>query len=333
MSGPRDWQPDGWDERSGRARAGGGSFARGVALSLLVVPLGVGAWLLLFQLGWMTSVIAFGVALLACVLFRYGSGGPISARGGVAISIVVANTVLLGVLTGAGWAVARSYAGSGASVAVVADPGFWRSFGTAYLASSSARQVVLWNVGVGLLLGALGTVPLVARYLAHVRVGKRLLLLVWPFAAGAVLVVAVVGLGTVVGTAAPAVSTIDSVRVGSCLDEDVRQDAVIDHGKTPIIVPCDEPHRAEVFFVGDLTGAAVPAAYPGEEEASRLTIEQCSAPMAAFLGISREASKLNLTIYFPVAESWSVAGGRHFVCAVRDPAVEETEGTLRGAAR
>ncbi|MBO1739534.1 septum formation family protein [Leifsonia sp. TF02-11] len=331
MSGPRDWRPDGWDERTRRAPAKGGTFGRGVALSLLVVPLGVGAWLLLAQLGWMTSLIPLGVAVLACLLFRYGSGGPVSARGGVAVSIVVVGTVIVGVIVGHTAAAVRGYSGSDAGVAVLADPGFWRSFGDGFLTSPSMRQALFWNIGIGLLFGAIGTIPTLARHLTQLRVGQRLLLLAWPFVAtGAVVAVAAVGL--IGGGASPAAATAQSPGVGACLDEDIRQDAVIDHGKTPIIVPCDEPHRAEVFYVGELTGEGVPAAYPGEQEVSRLATVQCSGPMAEFLGIAREASKLNLNLYFPAEESWKT-GDRHIVCAVRDPAVDRTEGTLRGAAR
>ena len=333
MSGPRDWRPDGWDERTSRARAGGGTFGRGLALSLLVVPLGVGAWLLLAQLGWMSTLIPFGVAILACLLFRYGSGGPVSARGGVAVSIVVVGTVILGVIVGHTAAAVRSYSGSDGSVAVLADPGFWRLFGDGFLTSRSMREALFWNIGIGLLFGAIGTIPTLARHLTQLRVGQRLLLLAWPFVATGAVVAVVAAVGLIGGGVSPAAATAQSPGVGACLDEDIRQDAVIDYGKTPIIVPCDEPHRAEVFYVGDLTGETVPAAYPGEEEVSRLAAVQCSAPMAEFLGITREASKLNLNLYFPSEDSWNRTGDRHIVCAVRDPAVERTEGTLRGAVR
>ncbi|MCI0158017.1 septum formation family protein [Leifsonia shinshuensis] len=286
MSGPRDWRPDGWDERTRQAHAAGGTFGRGLALSLLVVPLGVGAWLLLSQLGWMSSVIPFGVGILACLLFRYGSGGPVSTRGGVAVSIVVVGTVIAGVVVGHTAAAVRGYSGSDAGVAVLADPGFWRSFGDGYLTSPSMRQALFWNIGIGLLLGAIGTIPTLARHLTQLRVGQRLLLLVWPFVAAGAVVVVIAAVGLIGGRPSPAAATAQAPVVGECLDEDVRQDAVIDYGKTPIIVPCDEPHRAEVFYVGELTGEAVPAAYPGEEEVSRLATVQCSGPMAEFLGIA-----------------------------------------------
>lgn len=87
-SGPRDWSPmdpprygeriEGWspapppkDRPTARGRSRRG-FARGLGLSLIVIPPTVIAWVALRELGVITSLIAWGAAVLAVGLYRWG---------------------------------------------------------------------------------------------------------------------------------------------------------------------------------------------------------------------------------------------------------------------
>ena len=47
---------------------------RGIALALIALPLGVVVWVLLWSIGFVSSIVALGVALAALSLYRRGSG-------------------------------------------------------------------------------------------------------------------------------------------------------------------------------------------------------------------------------------------------------------------
>lgn len=69
-------------------------------MALLIIPAGVIAWVLLWQFGLVASIVAFGVAIGALWLYRFGSGGRISRTGAIRITIIVIVTLLLSFLAG-----------------------------------------------------------------------------------------------------------------------------------------------------------------------------------------------------------------------------------------
>ncbi len=73
---------------------------RGILLSLLVIPAGVLAWAIIWQLGFMSAIVAFGVAVGAVWLYRRGSGGRIGAIGIAATIVVTIVTLVLAFLAG-----------------------------------------------------------------------------------------------------------------------------------------------------------------------------------------------------------------------------------------
>ncbi len=73
---------------------------RGTLLALLIIPAGILAWVLLWQFGLVASSVAFGVAIGALWLYRFGSGGRISRTGAIRITIIVVVALLLSFLAG-----------------------------------------------------------------------------------------------------------------------------------------------------------------------------------------------------------------------------------------
>ncbi|WP_127474612.1 hypothetical protein [Microbacterium sulfonylureivorans] len=73
---------------------------RGILLSLLLIPAGVIAWTVIWQLGFMSAIVAFGVAVGGAWLYRRGSGGRIGPVGIVSTIVVTMVTLVLSFLAG-----------------------------------------------------------------------------------------------------------------------------------------------------------------------------------------------------------------------------------------
>ena len=69
-------------------------------MALLIIPAGIIAWVILWQFGLVASIVAFGVAIGALWLYRFGSGGRISRTGAIRVTIITIVTLLLSFLAG-----------------------------------------------------------------------------------------------------------------------------------------------------------------------------------------------------------------------------------------
>jgi hypothetical protein len=76
------------------------NFARGTVFALAVIPLGIVAWVLLWNVGFIASIVGFAVAWAAVRLYLLGSGGLVSRNGAIRISIITIGTLLLAILGG-----------------------------------------------------------------------------------------------------------------------------------------------------------------------------------------------------------------------------------------
>jgi hypothetical protein len=76
------------------------NFARGTVFALAVIPLGIVAWVLLWNIGFIASIVGFAVAWAAVRLYLLGSGGIVSRNGAIRISIITIGTLLLAILAG-----------------------------------------------------------------------------------------------------------------------------------------------------------------------------------------------------------------------------------------
>lgn len=72
---------------------------RGALVSLIVIPVGIAAWVLIWNFGYIAAIVAFGVALLALWLYRIGARG-FSFKGAIVVTLVTAVTLLLAFVAG-----------------------------------------------------------------------------------------------------------------------------------------------------------------------------------------------------------------------------------------
>lgn len=111
------------------------------------------------------------------------------------------------------------------------------------------------------------------------------------------------------------------IAVGDCLTDSQSSGQVTD---VPV-VPCAEPHSSEVYHTFDVPDGD----FPGDFTA--VTEEQCLPAFEEFVGLSYDASVLEVTTLEPSSDTWA-DGDRELVCIINDPAGNVT-GTLAGANR
>ncbi len=128
------------------------NLQRGVIFALVVVPLGIVAWDILWSVGFVASIVAFGVAWGAVRLYRMGSGGRITRPGATAVAIITIVTLLIAYLSGFVVDVVQALVKQGATVTeALSYPPFW-----GYVGSSMTTSSALISLLLAVLFGALG---------------------------------------------------------------------------------------------------------------------------------------------------------------------------------
>lgn len=94
-----------------------------------------------------------------------------------------------------------------------------------------------------------------------------------------------------------------------------------------VIVPCEEPHDEEVFYVSVAPGDEYDV-QAMDEMASR---ECTGEPFTAYVGIARDSSALAVVPVYPTEERW--AQGDHTVYCLLSDETGPVTGSLRGSAR
>jgi len=74
------------------------NVVRGSLLALIVLPAGVVIFVLLWNLGFISALVGFGVAFGAFYLYRLGSGGRVSIPGAAVITGITVVTLVLAFL-------------------------------------------------------------------------------------------------------------------------------------------------------------------------------------------------------------------------------------------
>lgn len=74
--------------------------SRGLALALLIIPAGVIVWTVLWNIGFIASIVTWGVAIGAVWLYRAGSKARVTRGAFWGIIAIVAVTVVLSLLAG-----------------------------------------------------------------------------------------------------------------------------------------------------------------------------------------------------------------------------------------
>ena len=110
-------------------------------------------------------------------------------------------------------------------------------------------------------------------------------------------------------------SPVFSLKTGDCIDP---------QGQTYTLIPCDSPHKAEVFATFGLTGTT----WPGSAKVAAAASSGCSSRLTGYLN-PQLAVSLASTYVYPDATAWQ-AGTRTVICEVRAASGELT-GSVRGA--
>ncbi|MEV7662756.1 hypothetical protein [Paenarthrobacter sp. NPDC089316] len=141
---------------------------RGALFALAVVPLGAAAWLVLWNMGWMASIVAFIAATAAARLYVLGTGAKISRRGAWVVAAITLGTVLLSFWAGMLLDAAK-FLGGGSPLTMLADAGTWDLL--LYNLSTNRDLVNEYAVDflLALLFSALGCFFTLRQLFAHTR--------------------------------------------------------------------------------------------------------------------------------------------------------------------
>jgi hypothetical protein len=129
---------------------------RGTLLALITIPVGVIVFTIIYTLGYIAAIVAFGIAAAAYFLYRLGAG-KISVRGAVIVSAITLVTLLLAFVVAVVWdtAVALSEFTGLSAFELLGQPEFWQIISSG-LADPELQGVLLQDFGLSLLFGVLG---------------------------------------------------------------------------------------------------------------------------------------------------------------------------------
>lgn len=116
----------------------------------------------------------------------------------------------------------------------------------------------------------------------------------------------------------------DELEVGDCIP-------LVEYGDDDEIfelpvVPCDQPHTDEVYFIYQTEDGE----FPGDDVLLEEAWDGCVAQFEAFVGVPYEESVLDIYSYQPTKVSWIRASDRTVHCIVFN--YEDVTGTLKGSA-
>lgn len=124
-------------------------------------------------------------------------------------------------------------------------------------------------------------------------------------------------------TAEAETKSVFELEVGDCIAE--AEQGIVDQVG---IVPCDEPHEAEVYFTEDMTDSS----FPGEDAVLEFVQDECIPAFEEFVGADFATSELDIFPLTPTEQTWD-SGDREVICMVTEVSGEPKTGTAEGAAR
>jgi hypothetical protein len=115
--------------------------------------------------------------------------------------------------------------------------------------------------------------------------------------------------------------SVSELRVGDCFDADQAGNiAWVEAG------PCDDPHRYELYHIGEWPDADT--AFPSDLELEAFVFDTCLPAFGAYTGRDIEGSGLFFSPIIPDEASWD-AGRRVVYCALFDLGGEQLIGSQR----
>ncbi|MDQ0636233.1 hypothetical protein QFZ40_004142 [Arthrobacter pascens] len=166
-----DWAPPAENQAAPSLWAvGREDVIRGAVFSLVIIPVAVIAWMILWDLGWMASIVSFMAAAGAARLYVLGSGGTISRRGVWVVLGVTVVTVLLSFWGGMLVDAARFLSG-GSPLTMLADPQTWDLLTFNLFTNPELVDSYIGDFLLALLFSALGCFFTLRRLFAQTRQG------------------------------------------------------------------------------------------------------------------------------------------------------------------
>jgi hypothetical protein len=136
---------------------GAENVIRGTLFALIVVPVGIAVWVIVWNIGIIASIISFGVAWGAVQLYRLGSGGAVSRVGAIIVSVITLVTVGLAIFAGivSEAAIALGEGAGTGPVDALMSRQFWPFF-TDVLSQPDVQAQLLPSVLIAIGFGVLG---------------------------------------------------------------------------------------------------------------------------------------------------------------------------------
>jgi hypothetical protein len=142
-------------------------LVRGTLFSLVAIPAGVILWLILWNMGFIASIVGFLVAAGAARMYVLGSGGSLSRRGVWVIAGVTLATVLVSFL-GSIWVDIAS-AMKVSPLAQLVDPQAWDLFVLNVTGNPEFLELYAGDFAMALLFSALGCFFTLRRLFSQTR--------------------------------------------------------------------------------------------------------------------------------------------------------------------
>jgi len=143
---------------------------RGTIFALLTIPVGVALWLVIWNFGFVASIVAFAVAFLATFLYRFGAGTIASTAGAVRVVVITIVTLLIALVAGFAWDIAAFYQDQGGIpwTDAIFLPFFWQDvFGWMFDGSNALTLLA------ALAFGALGSFATLRGVLQQARAQRQ----------------------------------------------------------------------------------------------------------------------------------------------------------------
>jgi len=147
---------------------------RGTVFALVAVPAGIIAYVALYEVGFIASVVAFGVAWLATLLYRYGSGQEVDRTGAIRIAVITLATIVAAIAAGIIWDVASLVADDydTSPFSELTNPDFWPYLVYDLSDWEYFRQYIP-DILIGLLFGIIGCFSTLRAAFGRRRVRRR----------------------------------------------------------------------------------------------------------------------------------------------------------------
>lgn len=119
------------------------------------------------------------------------------------------------------------------------------------------------------------------------------------------------------------------IQVGDCYNDEPATETTEETTEFTDVagLPCTEPHDNEVYAVFDTALTE----FPGAEEMSNQSFEECLGRFDDFVGTKYEDSQLDITVMYPTSESWNELTDREIICVLYDLDLAKLEGGMRNS--